>query len=410
MYILYAPVEKFGHLPPKIPLVSPELSFTNNLCLCSKRYWRDQALLQGLRDITPPQIIKLRKKRQLNLIIINARGGIGDCLWLVPIAKALRKQYPNSDIRIVTDANRIPLFLGCRWANQVLCVPPDQLPHMFFICDEIFDGGGCATYYPGHKKKHAVDMIFERMELELPKDLNDRRPDILLSQTDANQAETFLVDKGINPRKDRFIVIGLESSTPNRNWPLQYSTELTKLLLANNFKVIWMGENKDFKNSSSFSCSCGYFLELVTEQNPGIINFNCPLCHKQNTISIKKAPLGVANLAAETALRVAITIIALADLFIGPDSGLLNVAGALSTPSVGLYGPIPHEIRSRYFVKFMSIQGAAPCAPCLEHWTECRHGHPSPCMRNISVEQVYKTAQEALKQWPRNLDGKFPIK
>jgi len=333
MYILYAPVEKYGHLPPKIPLVSPELPFTNNLCLCHKRYWRDQALLQGLKDITPPQVVKMRKQRRMNLILINARGGIGDCLWLVPLAKALRKKYPNSDIRILTDGNRLPLFIGCRWVNQVLSVPPDQLPHMFFIADEIFDGGGCAPYYPGHKKKHAVDMIFEKMELELPKDLHDRRPDILLSQPDSQLAETFLVDHGINPRNDRFIVIGLESSTPNRNWPFLYSTQLTNNLLDEGYKVVWMGENKDFKNTTPFTCSCGYYIELTTEQNPGVMNFNCPSCRKQNTISIKKPPEGVANFVAETALRLAISIIALADVFVGPDSGLLNIAGALLFPA-----------------------------------------------------------------------------
>jgi ADP-heptose:LPS heptosyltransferase len=410
MYILYAPVEKFGNLPPKLPLVTPELLFTNNIALCYKRYWKDQALLQGIKEISPKQLTKIRKNRRLNLIIINARGGIGDCLWLVPLAKALRKKYPRADIRLTTDANRVPLFLGCRWVNQVLSVPADQLPQMFFICDEIYDAGGCATYYPGHKKKHAIDIIFERMEMELPKDPHDRRPDILLSQTDGNQAETFLVDHGINPRKDRYIVIGLESSTPNRNWPYKYSLDLTNLILKDGYKVVWMGENKEFKNTTPFTCSCGYYIELTTEQNPGVINFNCPSCHKQNTISIKAPPKGVANLAAETALRIAITIIGMADAFIGPDSGLLNIAGALTTPSVGLFGPIPHEIRTKYFIQMITLQGQAHCAPCIEHWTECRHGYPSPCMRDIKVDQAYKAVKEALKKWPRNLDGKMPLK
>ncbi len=55
--------------------------------------------------------------------------------------------------------------------------------------------------------------------------------------------------------------------------------------------------------------------------------------------------------------------------FIGPDSSLIHVAGALSKPSVGLYGPFSHKLRTAYYPSVFSIQGTLGCdiAPCSHH-------------------------------------------
>lgn len=55
------------------------------------------------------------------------------------------------------------------------------------------------------------------------------------------------------------------------------------------------------------------------------------------------------------------------DLFIAPDSGLLHVAGALGIPSVGLYGPFPAELRTKYTPKCIAVEGKAFCSPCFWH-------------------------------------------
>ena len=46
----------------------------------------------------------------------------------------------------------------------------------------------------------------------------------------------------------------------------------------------------------------------------------------------------------EASLGEAVLQIRAADLFLGSDSGLLHVAGAVGTPSVGLFGPFPPEV------------------------------------------------------------------
>jgi ADP-heptose:LPS heptosyltransferase len=79
---------------------------------------------------------------------------------------------------------------------------------------------------------------------------------------------------------------------------------------------------------------------------------------------------GLFNLTAEnlnTSFRRSCAVIATADAFVGNDSALLHVAGALEVPAVGLYGPFPWELRTKYAPKTFSLSGKGPCAPCFHH-------------------------------------------
>ena len=40
MYLLYAPHEKFGLIPPASPLFTDEVKFYQNVAFCPKFYWK----------------------------------------------------------------------------------------------------------------------------------------------------------------------------------------------------------------------------------------------------------------------------------------------------------------------------------------------------------------------------------
>lgn len=100
--------------------------------------------------------------------------------------------------------------------------------------------------------------------------------------------------------------------------------------------------------------------------------------------------------------RTSAAVLSKAKGFIGVDSALLHVAGALDVPSVGLYGPFPWKERTKYSPSIHSLQGRAPekCSPCHYH----SYGGPEfpegqicgdvgacTAMMDISPERIAKT-------------------
>jgi hypothetical protein len=68
---------------------------------------------------------------------------------------------------------------------------------------------------------------------------------------------------------------------------------------------------------------------------------------------------------------------------------MIQVAGALGTPLVGLYGPFPSEVRMKYFKNAIGLDPSAVCTPCFKHdFRGCIKGFPSPCFTLITVEDV----------------------
>jgi heptosyltransferase-2 len=85
-------------------------------------------------------------------------------------------------------------------------------------------------------------------------------------------------------------------------------------------------------------------------------------------------------------LRNAILALAAAAVAVSNDSGLLHVAAALNTPSVGIFGPTsPWHWAPLNPVAVIEAVSSLPCRPC--HKPTCRLEHHR-CMRDIPVERV----------------------
>ncbi|TMJ04771.1 MAG: lipopolysaccharide heptosyltransferase II [Alphaproteobacteria bacterium] len=97
-----------------------------------------------------------------------------------------------------------------------------------------------------------------------------------------------------------------------------------------------------------------------------------------------------------TDLRNAILALAAADVAVSNDSGLLHVAAAIGTPTIGIFGPTSPW----HWAPLNPIAAAVqqdietlPCQPC--HKPTCRMRHHR-CMRDISPEHVLEVTQRAL--------------
>lgn len=95
-----------------------------------------------------------------------------------------------------------------------------------------------------------------------------------------------------------------------------------------------------------------------------------------------------------------VAILGEVDLLIGVDSGLLHLAGAVKTPSVGIFGPIDPKFRLPRQAPSAGVSVQLPCSYCHHrrprlHWvTGCPYD--IECMGTITSERVFEKCQELL--------------
>jgi heptosyltransferase-2 len=96
-----------------------------------------------------------------------------------------------------------------------------------------------------------------------------------------------------------------------------------------------------------------------------------------------------------TDLRNAILALASADVAVSNDSGLLHVAAATGTPSIGIFGPTSpwHWAPLNPLAAVIKREPDLPCQPC--HKPTCRLGHHL-CMRDIGAQHVFHITRDAL--------------
>jgi len=95
-------------------------------------------------------------------------------------------------------------------------------------------------------------------------------------------------------------------------------------------------------------------------------------------------------------VRPLLALIASARAYLGNDGGVLHCAVALSTPTVGIFGPTEPEIWFPHaeFGGCRLVQEEAPCRPCHRH--ECDH---LSCLRELPVARVVASLRELLEEF-----------
>jgi heptosyltransferase II len=96
-------------------------------------------------------------------------------------------------------------------------------------------------------------------------------------------------------------------------------------------------------------------------------------------------------------LRDAILALAAASVAVSNDSGLLHVAAALGTPSIGIFGPTSawHWAPLNPLAAAIETTSALSCRPC--HKPVCRLAHHR-CMRDIASDRVLAAARAVLTE------------
>jgi len=290
-------------------------------------------------------------------ILIIREGGVGDLIVTFPFIKKIRQLYPLAEIDYATNKGltRNILLLNSVVSNIVLInqVITEQYDIIYDLETVIR-----SSFAAREGTKHQLDIICDFYDLSLTKE--EKEPVLELTESliawgrrylrySINKTNFSLVNKQI-------LGIVLQSGVVQKSWISSYMVELINRLRKREDILILL-----FGNSS--------------------VSFN--------------STFPVISLNNKTTLFQLCVLINQCSLIISSDTGPLHLAGALKISIIGLFGPNPGYLITKYYSSVYKIlQKSLPCVPCWQRKTSyCNYN----CMKLLSVDEVENVILEFLK-------------
>lgn len=275
-------------------------------------------------------------------------GGFGDIVLLTPVPREMKRRWPKCHITVACMKHYQQVLQGLDFIDAIVNDPVD-LP-VFNTFDAWVILENAIERNPRAKKLHMTDLFAEIAGFKgTVRDLSllgrgkpailDKKPAYVVSPNEAIWVmEQYARTPGI-----RRLCVQVGTSAMCRTYPAPRMSLVVDLLIKKGWEIFLMGQRGEVSG--------------ITE-----------------TAQLR-------NLAAAgLTFRQSCAVLNNADCFLGSDSALLHVAGALDIPAVGLYGPFPSEIRTKYCDKTVAMDGVGKCAPCFHHTVPTRRNHfPDHC-------------------------------
>jgi heptosyltransferase-2 len=203
-------------------------------------------------------------------------------------------------------------------------------------------------------EKKLPRMIDRCAALAMPKDASPPKklPAPELNVQRAN-AQAWRIRNGIEDDGKPVVAFAPGAVGPSKRWPVAAYAEVARELATQGFKIWILGSPNESQLAG----------EIVRAAGPAARDLTSP------------------------DLRNAILALKLAHAAVSNDSGLLHVAAAIGTPSIGIFGPTSpwHWAPLNPLAATIETASDLPCRPC--HKPTCRLKHHR-CMRDIPAAQV----------------------
>lgn len=309
-------------------------------------------------------------------ILIVRPGGIGDMILLLPTLTIISKRFPTAAVDVICERRNMAVLSLSN--SKARCLPFDSRPasllntllrtkydiaidsEQFHHFSAVFTAISGAVVRVGfninprrnglytHLIPYSPDSFEGREFLRLLAPLGVKNAKFVapsLRPADPITAVGADLDDRISAlRKGRkLLVLHAGGSTRRKLWPERKMSELILELLGDNkVAILLLGSTTDRTRTAEI-------------------------------LSIADAGTPVMALTESLSLEQCAAVISMADLFVGPDSGLLHMAAACGTASVALFGPSDHRKWGYEDHNHVVVRNDIPCAPCFIF------GYSKPC-------------------------------
>jgi len=324
---------------------------------------------------------------------------MGDILFSLPFIRALRRSLPDAYITCVVPPRYFSLLIHNPWVNYVHVLKDtnsilsigEKIAFVNMIKKEKYDT--CFLLKPSRTKALMASLAriperigFSGKKYSITREINSPIDDVhradhilalaavlgaekidgtyeyFFSQEDEERAHEVLFKKGAGAL--RMVAINPGGNWEAKRWPSERFVELARRLLDEfkDIEIMITGAEKDLKLIK------GMMEEIDSKR-----------CY---------------TTAGKTGLNELAALFKKCDLVVSADSGPLHLASANGVTTIGLFGPTAKKItgprgRGRNIV----ISKVVDCqVPCYEK--EC--GRNYECMKEITVDEVFLTAQKIL--------------
>ncbi|SJZ46905.1 glycosyltransferase N-terminal domain-containing protein [Selenihalanaerobacter shriftii] len=356
------------------------------------------------------ELLETRRQELRKKILIVRLSAIGDVIHALPVARAMRKSYPNSEISWIVEEkakdlvmdnpnlDRIILLPKAEWKNNFKENKWEALKEAKSFFDDLneydFDitldvhglfKSGLTTYLSGASQRigpkngREGSTIFYNQKVELPKEeIHQIDRNLYLAQGIGAESEEVGFDISISKENEKRID---ELFT-------ELSINVDKILIAINPFTSWTSKNwlpERFAHLAD---------KLITELDCEVIMTGGPGDRDgvDDIINLMEEDAGIYNLAGKTNLKELAELYNRVQLFIGGDTGPMHLAVAMSTQVIALMGPTTPTTHGPYGKQHKVIQ---PDIDCKECWDRvCKQEHI--CMDKITVDEVFKETKKIL--------------
>jgi ADP-heptose:LPS heptosyltransferase len=279
-------------------------------------------------------------------------GGIGDMMFLSPVFRYLKRKYPTCFIRMAS---------GCKEPLENLPEIDELYPMPFDSklledCDyHLMFQGIIESSNEKSKSTHATDMFFSYFSIDSTHfPAEDKKPRLVFKAEEMKWLENELKNLKVT-EKDFIVGIQMETSAPLRNYPREnFKAIIDVLAQEENVKVFLIGSAQQTPLAQFLKGNLANVIPAVTYDV------------RKSTILLNRY-----------------------NIIIAPDSFVIQAAGALNKPLIGLYGPFSSEVRMKYFRNAIGMEPKVVCSPCYKHdFRACIKGFPSPCFTLLTSEDV----------------------
>ena len=346
--------------------------------------------------------IKPINVRSIDRLLIRSTNWIGDAIMTIPAIRAVRKNFPDSDISILVKPWVAPVFENSPYVDHVL-IYDDADKHKgvmgkLRLARELkkyrfdasillqnafeaamitfFAGISCRIGYntdarslllthpvlctPLIKKMHQTQYYLNILqEIGLKADGSDL--DLVVGKKYQTRALDILDKHGISGKNS---LVGINPSAtfgPAKQWFAErYARLADKIHEVFSARILIFGGPGDRELGRKIS-------EMMQHQ-----------------------PV---DLSGRTELGEAMALIELCELFLTNDSGLMHVAAALDIPLIAIFGSTNPVTTGPLGQNSKIVRIPIECSPCLK--PACPQGHLK-CMTQIDVETVFEVVKEIL--------------